>query len=304
MLQNTANMGRFGDTEMAHVSPGEVVVPRPVLENNPNLGAGIATAIENMGGNPERYVVGSQSNSINPDTGNPEYFWKELLSIGKSIFGSKAGQDIITNVALQKLMGGKVNAGQALASGLVGGLSGDSGFFGESGGQQKPKTKTVATKASNAVESIAPVAKRAKAEGTMGIGSLLGDAVAGKGKDNFLSNLLNSKGGEALLFGLGSTFLDKMFGKEEEEPGRRPFGGTTEFRPILGGYNYGGQVYQRRDGGIMPSEGSGTEDDVPAMLTAGEFVLTKKAVEGLGNGNLDRGIQNGYKLMNNLEGKA
>jgi hypothetical protein len=40
------------------------------------------------------------------------------------------------------------------------------------------------------------------------------------------------------------------------------------------------------------------------MLTAGEFVLTKKAVEGLGNGNLDRGIQNGYKLMNNLEGKA
>jgi hypothetical protein len=79
-------MGRFGDTEVAHVSPGEVVVPRPVLENNPNLGAGIATAISNMGGNPDRYVVGSQSNSINPNTGNrifleritfyrKKYFW-------------------------------------------------------------------------------------------------------------------------------------------------------------------------------------------------------------------------------------
>ena len=51
----------------------------------------------------------------------------------------------------------------------------------------------------------------------------------------------------------------------------------------------------------MPSEGSGTKDDVPAMLTAGEFVLTRKAVEGLGGGNLNKGIQNGYKLMNGLE---
>lgn len=295
-------MGRFGDTEVAHVSPGEVVVPRPVLENNPNLGAGIATAISNMGGNPDRYVVGSQSNSINPNTGNSEYFWKELLSIGKSIFGSGVGKDVITNVALQKLMGGKVNAKEALASGLIGGLGGDSGFFGEGGGQQKPKIKATTKKAPNALtESIAPVAKREKAEGTMGIGSLLADAVGGKGKNNFLTDLLNSKGGEALLFGLGSTFLDKIFGKEEESPGRRPFGGTTEFRPILGGYNYGGKVFPRRDGGIMPSEGSGTKDDVPAMLTAGEFVLTRKAVEGLGGGNLNKGIQNGYKLMNGLE---
>ena len=298
-------MGRFGDTEVAHVSPGEVVVPRPVLENNPNLGAGIATAISNMGGNPDRYVVGSQSNSINPNTGNSEYFWKELLSIGKSIFGSGVGKDVITNVALQKLMGGKVNAKEALASGLVGGLSGDSGFFGEGGGQQKPKIKATTKKTPNALtESIAPVAKREKAEGTMGIGSLLADAVGGKGKNNFLTDLLNSKGGEALLFGLGSTFLDKIFGKEEESPGRRPFGGTTEFRPILGGYNDGGKVFPRRDGGIMPSEGSGTKDDVPAMLTAGEFVLTRKAVEGLGGGNLNKGIQNGYKLMNGLEDMA
>ena len=58
------------------------------------------------------------------------------------------------------------------------------------------------------------------------------------------------------------------------------------------------------DGGIDPSEGSGTKDDVPAMLTAGEFVLTKDAVKGLGNGNQRLGIQKAYNMMNNLERMA
>jgi hypothetical protein len=54
----------------------------------------------------------------------------------------------------------------------------------------------------------------------------------------------------------------------------------------------------------MPSEGSGTKDDVPAMLTAGEFVMTRDAVKGAGNGNLNRGIQTMYSMMDNLEGNA
>ena len=54
----------------------------------------------------------------------------------------------------------------------------------------------------------------------------------------------------------------------------------------------------------MPYEGGGRVDDVPAMLTAGEFVLTKDAVKGLGNGNQELGIQKAYNMMNNLEGMA
>ena len=54
----------------------------------------------------------------------------------------------------------------------------------------------------------------------------------------------------------------------------------------------------------MPSEGSGARDDVPAMLTAGEFVLTKDAVRGLGNGNQEQGIAKAYNMMNRLEGMA
>ena len=42
--------------------------------------------------------------------------------------------------------------------------------------------------------------------------------------------------------------------------------------------------YPRRNGGIDPSEGSGTKDDVPALLMAGEFVMTRDAVKGAGGG--------------------
>ena len=54
----------------------------------------------------------------------------------------------------------------------------------------------------------------------------------------------------------------------------------------------------------MPSEGSGQKDDVPAMLMAGEFVFTKDAVKGLGNGDSEKGIQKAYSMMNQLENKA
>ena len=56
----------------------------------------------------------------------------------------------------------------------------------------------------------------------------------------------------------------------------------------------------RRNGGIMPSEGSGQKDDVPAMLMAGEFVLNKNAVKGLGGGDLNRGIERAYAMQNKL----
>ena len=68
--------------------------------------------------------------------------------------------------------------------------------------------------------------------------------------------------------------------------------------------NTGGSIFPRRDGGIMPSEGSGQVDDVPAMLTAGEFVLTKDAVKGLGGGDQNLGIQRAYNMMDSLERMA
>mgnify|MGYP003637892864 CR=1 FL=1 len=71
--------------------------------------------------------------------------------------------------------------------------------------------------------------------------------------------------------------------------------------------NYGGAAqYPRRE---MLVEGPGTErsDDIPAMLSDGEFVLNARSVRGAdptGQGNRYRGAQNLYGMMRNFEMKA
>lgn len=59
-----------------------------------------------------------------------------------------------------------------------------------------------------------------------------------------------------------------------------------------------------KDGGHINGPGTGTSDDVPAMLSDGEFVLTAKAVRGAGNGDRIKGAKRLYKLMNQLEKRA
>ena len=66
----------------------------------------------------------------------------------------------------------------------------------------------------------------------------------------------------------------------------------------------GGQVFPRRNGGIMPNEGVPNQDSVRALLMPGEFVMTKDAVKGLGGGNLNQGINNMYSVMRNLESRG
>ena len=153
---------------------------------------------------------------------------------------------------------------------------------------------------------IDPVFKQG--EGTLGIAKALVDSgFLSQGK---VADFLNTKAGEALFSGLGSQVLS-MFNKDDEVPTQisRPFGGEGDIRiNIPNKYAAGGyiddQYFPRRTGGIMPSEGSGQKDDVPAMLMAGEFVLTKDAVKGLGDGDSNRGIERAYSMMNNLENRA
>ena len=75
--------------------------------------------------------------------------------------------------------------------------------------------------------------------------------------------------------------------------------------PLPAFFKDGGSTYfPRRNGGIDPAEGSGKKDDVPAMLMAGEFVMTRDAVKGMGDGNLRKGIDRMYGMMDNLERMA
>lgn len=74
------------------------------------------------------------------------------------------------------------------------------------------------------------------------------------------------------------------------------------------GYAQGGGIsnlgaFPRRNGGIS-GPGTPTSDEIPAMLSDGEFVMTEAAVRGMGDGNRQRGIQNMYQVMNNLESRV
>jgi hypothetical protein len=59
-----------------------------------------------------------------------------------------------------------------------------------------------------------------------------------------------------------------------------------------------------RMNGPIDGPGTGTSDDVPAMLSDGEFVFTAKAVRNMGNGSRRKGAKKMYALMKKLEGTA
>ena len=57
----------------------------------------------------------------------------------------------------------------------------------------------------------------------------------------------------------------------------------------------------REDGGFVPIGKKERADDVPARLSKNEFVMTADAVRGAGDGNIDKGAQKMYNLMDKLE---
>ena len=86
LAQRMAAMGRGGDTVLGHLTPGEIVIPRDLIESDPALKEGLFQRLRDMGiENPEQYVVGSDANSINPETGMPEFFRKFFKKVGKAV---------------------------------------------------------------------------------------------------------------------------------------------------------------------------------------------------------------------------
>jgi hypothetical protein len=59
-----------------------------------------------------------------------------------------------------------------------------------------------------------------------------------------------------------------------------------------------------RKNGPINGPGTGTSDDIPAMLSDGEFVFTARAVRNAGGGSRRKGAARMYKLMKKLEGGA
>jgi GH24 family phage-related lysozyme (muramidase) len=153
LASGLATLGRYGDDYMVHAAEGETVIPAEVLNANPGLKNDIFRQMQVMGiENPDRYVVGSGFNSINPVTGQPEFFFKKIFKSLKKILpiaapivgnliapgiggivGSALGtavsggspKDIFKNILLtggtQALMGGLGSLGKTGSGGFFGG---------------------------------------------------------------------------------------------------------------------------------------------------------------------------------------
>ena len=65
-----------------------------------------------------------------------------------------------------------------------------------------------------------------------------------------------------------------------------------------------GMQIDGRGGGFIPMGARERKDDVPAMLAKNEFVMTADAVRAAGGGDVNKGAQRMYDLMNSLESKV
>lgn len=72
-LDELARMGRGGDTEIGHLTEGELVVPVAILEQFPELRGTLIQAFQMAGMDLDRYIVGAEENSVNPETGVREF---------------------------------------------------------------------------------------------------------------------------------------------------------------------------------------------------------------------------------------
>ena len=70
---------------------------------------------------------------------------------------------------------------------------------------------------------------------------------------------------------------------------------------IMGYYGGGMSDMDLTQGGASFGPGTGTSDDIPAMLSDGEFVVTANAVKNLGGGNRMLGAKRMYSMMNSLD---
>lgn len=228
--------------------------------------------------------------------------------IGAALMGQKPKDAILSGI-----LGGVTSSAFAPAAGTQAGMGTLPKGVAPAGYMGAGTAKTAAGVSSMTPTSAATgfggfTGKALGAEGkTMSGGLLKSLNFAGEDEGNLLFKLLNTKMGEGLAAGL---LAEALAGEEEKPQGeyeRRPFGEGYGGGQI-GGIQYmnqGGDTYfPRRNGGIDPSEGSGRKDDVPAMLMAGEFVMTRDAVKGMGDGNLRKGIGRMYKAMDKLERQA
>jgi len=143
---------------------------------------------------------------------------------------------------------------------------------------------------------LAQAAKRAEQKiGTLG---KYGPLAAGLGALAYAGGAFDSpqEEEESLIFDPYYSGFDYM----RDFSNRFPSSGFRTYTPYLYAKGGGVENFPRKTGAVN-GPGTGTSDDIPAMLSDGEFVMTAKAVRSMGNGSRRKGAAKMYKLMRELE---
>jgi hypothetical protein len=266
-MQRLMSAGRDGDTAIGHLTEGEVVIPAPVLEANPQAANMLEQTMTQMGIDPRTRVVDSTGEiggiaSINPETGFQEFgflsdVWKKAKKVVKAV--APIAVNFIPGVG--PLAKAALTAGIGKASGLStkeallgGALSyGGSKLFGgtpAAGSAGKASTGNIFSRVG---EYIMP--------GKDGIGLLgnLGKSASGAyeyvmpGKDN-VGLFGNVKSGIGSLFGGGQPEFEMLpdgtykeiasgdvFGIEElRQAGKIDRAGNLVNSPVANAFSDGG----------------------------------------------------------------
>jgi hypothetical protein len=354
-----AGLGRGEDTMLAHVAPGEMVVP-PVL--SPETQETIKKEMIAVGLDPNQYTVGDGM-SINPITGMAEFGF--LKKLGKSLKKVVKKVAPIAGALLIPGVGGALSAGLSgigSAIGIPKGIGildkitpirkGIGSFFGMGGGeptqqtiQQDDTLNSIAAANNVTVDELLQAnpsitdPNAIVAGDTIAIpgvnvprtGFNLGRALIGKGNTpNIIKAIEDSLkgpdgqfgGGDGSFMGInpGLASLAALYGKAVKEDFKKKEGGLKDIRQsirpdlmpaptftgfdlgIRPGMSYGGRIDEQeldlRMGGPSIGPGTGTSDDIPAMLSDGEFVMTSSANNGLGGFKITK-TETGIELIPN-----
>ena len=360
-VSSLGGLGRYEDTYMVHAAEGETVVPMEVLDRNPVLKKRLFKTMVDMGIEPGRYIVGNELNSINPVTGQPEFFLKKIVKgIRKAIPGDlEQFLGPIVGLATGNPFLGAIAGG--IGSGVSGAISGGLGGFrspGIEGLGGKTLAKSILGQDKTAAVGLGELfgeegLKRfflgeGDQSGLIGSGGKFfsGDSLFGGKKStseglNKLSNelydldfksldidkqkiiadLVGKTGGsgglniaDMLKLGIPLTTALGLLIKEgqDDSPDAEPFKPRITQEQLFStsdvlfpqGKAKGGGVTDLRQGGMSLGPGTETSDDIPAMLSDGEFVMTAKAVRGAGGGDRREGAKRMYEMMDRLEGAA
>jgi hypothetical protein len=162
------------------------------------------------------------------------------------------------------------------------------------GGQEVAARLAELTKTPNMFRQLAPLAITGLGIAALGGGFEEEEVKPPEGFENFMAGPSMQKEEDRLRYGgVNTTAFSNLF---------NPYSFTP---PAPRAAAKGGSMDKEfpRKNGPINGPGTGTSDDIPAMLSDGEFVFTAKAVRGMGNGSRRAGAKKMYALMRKLEGR-